>query len=375
MIRLMKGSPQNPLHLVLSILVAFMIVDAGIWLVTRTTAVLQDVVDIQTPATLYAKLNYFRRFDGRRIAFLGDSVVYGRRMEEAGDSNWRTHTIPAHVETLLQAAFPQQNILTMNLAMNGALPADLEQAVRLISPLKPDCIVTDISLRAFSADFAADSNRYSRNWLRNMQIDDSFDLHTNDRGSDLTKRVEARLRDLALSYWNLYRMRDFIQWRVFNGEPYEAVRRFRDWLDQRLGAKLSKVDDPLDEMLLMIKAKNRHDSVTLADENPQVVALRRTLDRLAADKQCAIFFYATEEKKQLAQLMDPQRYQKLQSDLMQLFAPYSDRGITFIPPLNSLKSELYLDYGHLNDAGNAIVAKTILEGGLSQSIARSTGTR
>ena len=367
--------PQNSLHLVLSILVAFIIVDAAIWLATRTTGLLQDVVDIQTPATLYAKLNYFRGFDGRRIAFLGDSVVYGRRMEEAGDSNWRAHTIPSHVETKLRAAFPQQNILTMNLAMNGALPADLEQAVRLISPLKPDCIVADISLRAFSADFATETNRYSRNWLRYMQIDNSFDLHTNDPGWDLTGRIEARLRDLALSYWSLYRMRDFVQWRVFNSEPSEAVRRFRDWLDQRLSAKSPDVADPLDDMLLMMKAKNRHDSVTLGDENPQVIALRHTLDRLATDKQCAVFFYATEEKQQLAQLMDPQRYQKLQSELKQIFTPYADRGITFIPPLDSLKSEFYLDYGHLDDAGNAIVAGAILEGGVSQSIARSTGTR
>jgi hypothetical protein len=375
MARFTKDSPRNPLRLFLFILIVFAIIDAAIRLATRTTGLLQDVVDIQTPATLYAKLNYFRGFEGRRIAFLGDSVVYGRRMEEAGDSNWRKHTIPSHVEALLQTAFPQQNFLAMNLAMNGALPADLEQAVRLISPLKPDCIVADISLRSFSADFAAETNRYSRNWLRNMQIDSSFDLHTNDPGWDLTGRVEARLRDLALSYWNLYRMRDFVQWRVFNSEPSEAVRRFRDWLDQRLSAKPPVVADPLDDMLLMIKAKNRHDSVTLADENPQVAALRRTLDRLAADKQCAVFFYATEEKKQLAQLMDPQRYQKLQSELKQIFTLYADRGITFIPPLDILKSEFYLDYGHLNDAGNAIVATVILEGELSQSIARSTGTQ
>jgi hypothetical protein len=371
----MDDSRQNPLNLVLSILVAFVIIDAGIWLATRTTGLLQEVVDIQTPATLYAKLNYFRGFGGRRIAFLGDSVVYGRRMEEAGDSNWRTHTIPSHVETLLRAAFPRQNILTMNLAMNGALPADVEQVVRLISPLKPDCIVTDISLRAFSADFAAEANRYSRNWLRNMQIDKSFDLHTNDRDSDLTGRIETKLRDLALSYWNLYRLRDFVQWRVFNSEPSDAVRRFRDWLDRRLSAKPPDVADPLDDMLLMIKAKNRHNSVSLGDENPQVIALRHTLDQLAADKQCAVFFYATEEKKQLAQLMDPQRYQELQRELSQIFIPYAGHGITFIPPLDTLKSEFYLDYGHLNDAGNAIVAKTILEGGVSQSIARSTGTQ
>ena len=142
----MQPQSNKLLRLLLPVIIVFALIDAAILCATRATTFLQDVVDIQTPATLYAKLAYLHTFDGRRIAFVGDSVIYGRRMEESGDSSWREHTIPAHVETLLRGMFPQQKILSMNLAMNGALPADIEQMARLISASK-----TRISTRRASA--------------------------------------------------------------------------------------------------------------------------------------------------------------------------------------------------------------------------------
>jgi lysophospholipase L1-like esterase len=350
--------------------VIFIVLDAFVGIAARYTTFLQDVVDIQTPATLYAKLDYLRTFHGRRIAFLGDSVVYGRRMEETGDARWRDHTIPAHTQSLLQASYPNETILGMNLAMNGALPADIEQVVRMVLPLKPDCIVADVSLRSFSTDFAPENSRFSRPWLGDMRIGTSFNLHTKKLSAGSNDRLEAVLRDFALSHWRLYRIRDFVQWRVFNGEPSMAVGLFRNWLDQKLSGKAIQAPDPLDDILLMLKAKNRHDSITLTPDNPQVAALKSTLEQIATSRQCALFFYATEDKGQLSELIDSQRYQDLQVQLAAIFAGYKDRGITYIPPLDSIKSEYYLDYGHLNDAGNMIVAKAIVDQGLRQSIGR-----
>lgn len=356
-------------RLLLAVIVVFITIDAVIWYTAKTTSLLADVVDIQTPATLYAKLDYLRELKGHRIVFVGDSVVYGRRMKEAGDANWRQHTIPAHVERILHGRFPQQPFPIMNLALNGALPADIEHIVRLLSPLKPDCIVADISLRAFSTDFSREGDRYSRPWLPTMDVDSSFNLHNDNTRQTWNLRIENNLQDFALSHWRLYRMRDFFQWRVFDGEPSSVIRRLRDWLDQRLGKPPAETD-PLDDILLAIKAKNRYGTVTLADDNPQVIALKRTLDRLASNTQCAIFFYATEEKKQLASMMDAQRYKQLQDALAAIFLPYRNRGILFLPPLPDIGKEYYLDYGHLNDAGNAIVAKNIVDNGLIRSVPR-----
>lgn len=366
-----KDFVSNVARRAVPLLLVFCLLDIVIAYVVRKTGLLREVIDIQTPAALYAKLDALRSPQGRRIVFVGDSVVYGRRMEEAGDANWRRHTIPAHVETLLRAKFPAEAVTTLNLAMNGALPADIEQVVRLISPLKPDCIVADVSLRAFSADFVRDESRLSRPWLDTMRLDSRFNLQTHQGRLSGVDALETRLQNFALSNWWLYRMRDFVQWRIFDGEPADAVRRFRSWLDQTMRPKPLKVVDPLDEVLLTLKAKSRYNSISLGVELPQVAALKRTLDRLAADKMCAIFFYAAEDKKQRDDLIEPRRYREQLAELERIFAEYADREIVYIGSTDTIKPEFYLDYGHLNDAGNAFVAQRIVEGGLEQALART----
>jgi len=370
----MKQTFKNLLRLALPVIVAFALIDLALFGVTRHTRLLEDVVDIQTPATLFAKLDYLQAYSGRRIVFIGDSVVYGRRMEDKGDAGWRSHTIPAAVASLIEARPPKAPVLVMNLAMNGALTADIEQVARLIAPLKPECIVADISLRAFSADFAPEASRLSRSWLASMQIGADRRL-TTDSGlaASMSQRLETTLRDWAINHWRLYQLRDFVQWRLFDGEPASLVRRFRAWLDDKLSGKSAKAPDPLDDILLTLKTKNRHDSITLDAQNPQVAALRRTLDRLASDGQCTIFFYATEDREQLPDLIELSRYKALQADLAQIFAGYAARGIVYISPLETLEPEHYLDYGHLNDAGSAIVARAIIDGGLGQAIDRAAG--
>lgn len=366
----MKSPLKKLLALALPVLLVLVAIDLALLAFIRRSNVLEDVVDIQTPATLYAKLDHFRGATGRRIAFVGDSVIYGRRMEEAGDSGWRDHTIPAHTAAALQRRLPDQPVLAMNFAMNGALPGDIEHMVGLLKPLNPDCIVADISLRAFSADFAPDASRLSRGWLAGMEIGPGFRLRTN--GTPHESGLERALRDFAISHWRLYQLRDFVQWRILGGEPASAVRSLRSWLDARLRSAPPSDADPMAELLLTLKAKNRHDSVKLEVANPQLASLKRTLDGLAADNQCAVFFYATEDAQQLPDLIDLPRYRTLQAQLAEIFAPYADRGISYLPPLGMLKPQHYLDYGHLNDAGNAIVAAAIVDYGLAAALQRSS---
>lgn len=365
----MKSQYKGLMRLGLFVLLLFALIEVAIVVTLRKTDVVAQVIDIQTPAALYVKLDYVRRFPGKQIVFLGDSVVYGRRMEEAGDQGWREHTISAHTLQLLKAMDPSRPVLAMNLAMNGALPADIEQVVKLLVPLKPDCIVTDISLRAFSADFSAPLNRYSRPWLAAIHIDTDFNLRV-EPGAEYPffERIDAALQGLAITYWHLYQVRDFVQWRLFNGEPSAMVRRFRDTVDQKVQNAPVKNADPLEDVLLTLKAKNRYDSVTLNSNNPQIAALIRTLDMLTANNQCAMFFYATEEKNQLADLVEASHYRALQAQLALLFSKYADRGVRYVAPLEGLGPELYLDYGHLNSQGNAIVASRIVDVGLGQSL-------
>ncbi len=356
----------------LPIILVLALIDVGLRLAARKSPLLEQVVDIQTPATLYAKLDYLRGFEGKKLVVLGDSVVYGRRMEDAGDANWRDHTIPAHLSRILQQQTPGDRVLSFNLGMNGALPADIEQVVRLLPLLNASCIISDISLRAFSTDFAAADARYSRPWLAGLRVDDQFNLRTVDLAQPHVARLEDTMRDFAVTHWYLYRLRDFAQWRLLDGEPATAMRRLRDRVDQAFKGKPSaEPDDPFNEVMLTLKAKNRHDSINLDRGNPQVAALTKTLDTLASRNQCAVFFYATEEKKQLAELMSPARYADLQGKLSAIFAPYANKGIAYIGPLADIPAKYYIDYGHLTSPGNELVARSIYEKGLRNLFVRN----
>ncbi len=364
----MPKTNPNLKKLILAVAILFVLLDVGIWLVSNQTQMLRQAVDIQTPQTLFAKLNYLRGTPGNRIVFLGDSVVFGDRMKSAGDAEWRQHTISTHVETALKSRFPTNQISTLNLAINGGLSADFEQMIRLVHSAKPNCLVIDVSLRSFSADFAAPESQFSRPWLKTTSIDDAFYLRTKTGKQDYYKTIEATLRDFATNYWQLFRLRDFVQWRLFDGEPATLITRLRTWANNGFAGDESQEADPLDEILLILKAKNRYSSITLTSENPQVAALQRSLEFLAENNQCAIFFYATEEKTQLASLIESERYELLQSQLAGIFATYQSRGIGYIPPINNIDSKHYIDYGHLKSAGNALVAEKIVTAELARRI-------
>jgi hypothetical protein len=367
---MIKSFLHEAVWLIAPVAVILFLLDLGIVFVERNSDLLKAEVDIQTPATLFEKLRYLHGLEERHVVFLGDSVVYGRRMEEAGDRNWRAHTIAAHTERLLRASTPDRRVRALDLGMNGALPTDLEQMTRLVLVARPDCIVYDVNLRSFSADFVAEKDRASRPWIAGMTIDAGFDIVTSREGLPLTAQFETAMRDLAISHWRLYGLRDFLQWLIFDGEPESATRRLRTWLDGMLRTAPGEAADPtLDDVVLMLKAKARYGSVFLDPNHPQVQALKRTLDLLASRKQCAVFFYATEDKARLAELIAPERYRVLLDQLGLIFAPYASQGIVYIPPLDGLESELYIDYGHLKDPGNAFVAHAIVERGLETSLA------
>jgi lysophospholipase L1-like esterase len=352
-----------------AIVIALMIVDVSLRTTFQRWGIVTETMDIQTPATLFAKLDYLRHFDGRRIVVLGDSVVYGHRMREAGDREWQHHTIPAALAARLEEHSPRRKTLVLNLGMNGATPADLDQLARMLIPLHVDCLVFDVNLRAFSGDFAAESARFSRPWLAGMTIDREFNLRPPAGISSFFESLEANLQSFAISHWYLYRVRDFVQWWLFDGNPSTPVRHFRDWLDQTLRqSTTSTQDDAVGDVLLMLQAKHRYDSITLTATNPQIDALNRMLRLLATSKQPSLFFYATEDSQRLPQLIDLQRYRRLIHDLGEIFAPFAMQGITYVPPLKGLLPQDYLDYGHLTEHGNAAVADSLLDGGLYQML-------
>ena len=313
-----------------------------------------EIVDIQTPSILYAKLEYLRRFSGYKVAMLGDSVVFGHALAEHGDRQWREHNLARLIEERIRSEVPHRDVLVMNLALNGALPADLERMEQFVAACKTDVLIFDLGLRSFSSDFSRPEAIYSRPWLAQMTYRPGGHVAIRRSSPSLGQTVEESAAGLALQYSALYRVRDLLQYRFLEGPPREAVAAFRARLNQALGGPAPPAED--DEILLLLKAQRRFQGINLAADNPQRQALERLLARLAKSRQKALVFYAKEDPARIDNLLEPERYRRLRSELDGLIARYTGPELLYLPPLESLQPQDYLDHSHVTHGGYQLLA-------------------
>jgi len=313
-----------------------------------------DLVDIQTPSILYAKLEYLRRFPGYKVAMLGDSVVFGHALAEHGDPLWREHNIGCLIEERIRREVPDRDVLVMNLALNGALPADVDRMEQFAASCGMDLLIFDVGLRSFSSDFSRPEAVYSRPWLARISYGPGGRLALGRSSPSLGQAVEGAAVSFALQYLPLYRLRDLLQYRFLDGPPREAVAALRLRLNRALGAPARPAED--DEIVLLLKAQRRFQGINLAADNPQRHALERLLARVAASRQKALVFYAKEDPARIDNLIDPERYRGLRAELDGLIAHYTGPDLVYQPPLASLQPQDYLDHSHVTYAGYQLLA-------------------
>lgn len=336
-----------------SFLAVLVVIDVVLNQAVRISRLPEDVVDIQSPQTLAAQIRYLDQFEGKRVVLLGDSVVYGGSLHEHGDLRWRDHNLSALIRRDFETQYPGQRVCVMNLGINGALPADLEQVARLLRHCKIDLWLFDVGLRSFSADFANPDTMLSRSWLARTDIDSDGRLfvRSGDRPSDV---VEDRLSDSAWNTWGLYRWRDFLQARYFGGPPAEAVRTGRVAATKRL-RKNTPADGLDPEFILLIKARQRFDSIHLRPDNPQRQALERLLDDLDQRDQKVVVFYARENPEVLEDLIDLDRYARLTTELRDVIEKHRSTNIAYLPGIETMPAERYLDHVHIDYQGYQIL--------------------
>jgi hypothetical protein len=333
------------------------LLDRGMAVVVDRAKCPTEIVDIQTPSILYAKLEYLRRFPGYKVAMLGDSVVFGHALAEHGDPQWREHNIARLIEERIRREVPEGDVLVMNLALNGALPADVDRMEQFVAASGPDLLIFDVGLRSFSSDFSRPEAIHSRSWLAQMTYSPGGRVAIRHSGPSLGQTVEETAAGLALQYSALYRVRDFLQYRFLDGRPREAVAAFRVRLNQALGAPAQPAED--DELVFLLKAQRRFQAINLAADNPQRQALERLLARLAGSRQKTLVFYAKEDPARIDNLLDPERYRRLRSELEGIVARYAGPELVYLPPLESLRPKDYLDHSHVTYAGYQLLAGAI----------------
>lgn len=322
----------------------------------EATSLLEDAVEIDSPRTLYAKLDALRNFQGLKIAVLGDSLVYGHSLAEHGVSDWHRQNLTATLAKQIEEKSPRQPVMVMNLGMNGALPADIQHLVRLLLETKPDVVIFDVTLRSFSSEFAKPDTQNSRSWLGKIGLSRQGALQTGGPNQKPFEWFESFLSN----HWFLYRVRDFLQWRFLDASPRDFVSKLRDSANQRLGSIQKPPTE--DELLLLLKAKQRYASVDLTTINPQWRAFSEALQSLESANQKTVVFYATENPDSVGELLPPDRHAAFISKIAEKVAEHSKKnGIVFLPPLPSLNPDMFLDHVHLTAAGFRILSSALIE--------------
>jgi lysophospholipase L1-like esterase len=342
-----------------SLLAVFAMIDVALWFLLPASGIVRQTVDIQTPAVLSLKLEDLQRFQGIKVVILGDSLIYGGTMREHGDADWREHTLSRQLERRLAERYPGRPVMVANLGMNGILPVDLDHLVRIVMSVKPDLIVFDLSLRSFSRDFAAENDTQTRKWLARMD--------GGAGGGNMAAEDQAALgqmlRDFAARHWLLYRFRDFLQSVVFEGEPVNFMLNTRNSLDAWLKAAHFAVPGPddadLGNIVLIMRARSRYQSIDFEPDNPQRHALDRIFRRLTDADQPTVVFYANENPAMASQLLPDERMRDLRRGLSEAIAPNLSEKLLYLGPLHSLSADDFVDHVHLNREGYGRLAQEI----------------
>jgi hypothetical protein len=340
------------LRVALCVFVVAAVLAAVEFLIRKTPLVpklIDDIVDIQTPATLAAKVRQFAATSGPKVVLLGDSLVAGRVMSAHGDRQWRQHTLSADLQRRFDSA-KSDAVAVANFAMDGLLPADMETLVDALLPLKLDAIVLDVSLRSFSRDFAAEHTVNSRSWLKpglRFRQDGSLLKLPGPDGAGAT--LERGL----LNRWTTYRVRDVLRARLLGGEPRDVLQSMRDSIGE-----VSAGDAAAAEMRLLLQVRGRYASTSLDVSNPQYAAWVRMLEKLKAANQKTVIFYATENPRLLGSLIEPGSYRRLTEQLRRSVTRYGE-PFRYLAANDRLSDEMFLDHVHVNAEGYRIYGERI----------------
>jgi hypothetical protein len=331
-----------------------------------TTALADRPVDIQTADTLCAKVERVRGYNGPKIIVLGDSLAYGAALGENGDTDWRNHDLANQLRVAYSRNQPAaaRAPLVMNLGLNGGLPADQLRILRLFDGIALDAVVTTTSIRSFATDFAGPAAAYSRPWLGSLSKDalPGCRLRTpqDARGDAWAGRMLGRVSAL-------YRSRGLIQANLFGGSAREALGTVRSSFKAKPAAAKGGVPDlmatlggvPAKDLEVLMLAKSRFQKITFTEPHAQVTATRALITEAATSARSVVFVYGTESPRLLPQLLSSSRYQEARGALKALFEPRAG-NVAFLDAIKPPATD-YLDYVHVNRAGYALMAETIVK--------------
>jgi hypothetical protein len=110
-------------------------------------------------------------------------------------------------------------------------------------------------------------------------------------------------------------------------------------------------------MVLLLQSQRRFQGINLAADNPQRQALEHVLRTLADARQKTLLFYTKEDPARIENLIEAPRYAALRAKLDDLIGGYTSADLVYLPPVDALRPQHYLDHTHLTYAGYQVLVE------------------
>jgi lysophospholipase L1-like esterase len=138
------------------------------------------------------------------------------------------------------------------------------------------------------------------------------------------------------------------------------MTKIRDEINVSLIAGPDETSKEFDEIVLMLKAKQRYRGVELGENNPQVIALNRMIALLISEEIPAILFYATESPEDIRKIVRHTKHSQNLEQLADIIGKAADQSrITYLGPDTDVTPEMFLDHVHVNSQGYERLAERL----------------
>ncbi len=311
---------------------------------------------VEDNETLGLWKDHLAGYNGYKIVFLGDSIMYGSGVPDD------TETIPSYFAYYLQLLVPQKNAQVYSFSLQGCKPADTLHILNFIIDAQPDLVIYDVNIGWFGSKTEMDHPKLA-------DLSGSYQLSrgqsTDDRKASGSVELENRVSRMVTDHWNLYRYRIFLNYLLFGGPLKEQLGLIIDSPEQKNDAILpSNQEDSFKpwydkDFSYLAKSEGKLGYCKLDRSNPHwnnYLQIIRTLDK----NRIKSVFFTVPRNQVLYRKYDLLDEKVLNEKQDQLLSVARQHEIATFDYTWAVKDRFFVDTVHLSKQGNQAVGQMLV---------------
>ena len=293
-------------------------------------------------------------YQGYKVVFLGDSVVYG------GGVPHEKNTIPSYLSRQLKLLLPAKEFQVFNFSLPGCTPADTFHILNFIIDAKPDLIIYDGNIGWFGSSKEMEHPRLAG--LSSRQTGTGLAAAPTRDKPAAKFDPEKLLTEKLTGSWALYRNRVLLNYLWFGGP-------LRDKL--RIATQPKAANDAVGQLTddkeiykpwyqknfdVLKQTRGKLGSVILNQSNPHWLAYNQLVTKLESERIDSVIFMVPRNKTlyQKYGLLDEKLLEGVQS---QLGGTAKDHRVRVFDYTFTVADRDFVDTVHLTAEGNERIAE------------------